>query len=78
MSKKILQKALAAINEYPDRFLGFGSVPLGLGLEETQNWIDSQITAHSLCGLGEFTPGNEQQILQLDVVFQHPCYRIQL
>ena len=43
---------------------------MGLGLEETQNWIDSQITAHSLCGIGEFIPGNGQQILQLDVVFQ--------
>ena len=68
--EKNISEITVAINEYPDRFLGFGSVPLGLGLEETQNWIDSQITAHSLCGLGEFTPGNEQQILQLDVVFQ--------
>ena len=68
--EKNISEITTTVNEYPNRFWGFGSVPLGLGLEETQNWIDSQITAHSLCGIGEFTPGNEQQILQLDVVFQ--------
>ena len=68
--KKNILEITMAVNEYPNRFWGFGSVPLELSLEETQNWINSQITAHSLCGIGEFTPGNEQQILQLDVVFQ--------
>ena len=59
-----------AIKSNPDRFLGFGAVPLGLSLEETQEWIEAQITANSLCGIGEFTPGNEQQIMGLDTVFQ--------
>ena len=68
--KKNISEITTAVNEYPARFWGFGSVPLELRLKETQDWIDSQITAHSLCGIGEFTPGNEQQILQLDVVFQ--------
>ena len=54
---------------YSDRFLGFGSVPLGLSLEETQEWIETHITANSLCGIGEFTPGSEQQIMELDTVF---------
>ena len=58
------------IKKYPDRFLGFGSVPLGLSLEETEEWIDKQITTNSLSGIGEFTPGNEQQIMQLETVFQ--------
>ncbi len=39
-------------------------------LEETEKWIDTQITSNSLYGIGEFTPGNEQQIRQLDTVFQ--------
>lgn len=68
--EKNISEITAAIQENPDRFLGFGAVPLGLSLNETQNWIDMQITANSLCGIGEFTPGNEQQIMQLDVVFQ--------
>lgn len=61
---------MEAVKEYPERFLGFGSVPLGMGLEETEEWIDTQITSNSLYGIGEFTPGSEQQIMQLDTVFR--------
>ncbi len=68
--KRNILEVTEAIKNKPDRFLGFGSVPLGLSLEETQEWIETQITAHSLCGIGEFTPGNEQQIMELDTVFQ--------
>lgn len=67
---KNISDLIKVINEYPNRFLGFGSVPLGMTLNETQDWIDTQITANSLYGIGEFTPGNEQQIMQLDTVFQ--------
>lgn len=31
------------IKKNPDRFLGFGSVTLGLSIEETQEWIETQI-----------------------------------
>ena len=68
--KKNIVEITTAIKENPNRFWGFGSVPLALSLEDTQNWIDTQITANSLCGIGEFTPGNEQQIIQLGTVFQ--------
>lgn len=68
--KKNISEVVTAIKEYPHRFWGFGSVPLGLSLDETQNWIDTQITANSLCGIGEFTPGNEQQIAQTETVFR--------
>ena len=68
--KKNIIEITTAIKENPNHFWGFGSVPLALSLEETQNWIDTQITANSLCGIGEFTPGNEQQIIQLETVFQ--------
>lgn len=68
--KKNILEITKVMREYPDRFWGFGSVPLGLNLEETEAWINTQITARSLCGIGEFTPGNEQQIMQLETVFQ--------
>ena len=57
--KKNISEVAEAVKEYPKRFLGFGSVPLGMGLEETEEWIDAQITSNSLYGIGEFTPGNE-------------------
>lgn len=68
--KKNISEITDVIKKYPNRFLGFGSVPLDLSLEETQEWIDTQITANSLCGIGEFTPGNEQQIMQLETVLK--------
>lgn len=61
---------VSVIRAYPERFLGFGSVPLGMTLAETREWIQDCIISNSLLGVGEFTPGNEQQILQLDIVFQ--------
>lgn len=68
--KKNINDLVSVIKKYPKRFLGFGSVPLGMSLDETENWITDCIISNSLLGVGEFTPGNEQQILQLDTVFQ--------
>lgn len=68
--KKNINDIVTVIKKYPDRFLGFGSVPLGMSLTETKDWINDCIVSNSLLGVGEFTPGNEQQILQLDTVFQ--------
>ncbi len=68
--KKNISEITDVIKKYPNRFWGFGSVPLDLSLEETQEWIDTQITANSLRGIGEFTPGNEQQIMQLETVLK--------
>lgn len=59
-----------AVRRYPDRFSGFGSVPLGLSLTETCEWINMMILPNQLCGIGEFTPGNEQQIRRMDTLFQ--------
>lgn len=68
--KKNVSEIVEAVKEYPDRFLGFGAVPLGMGLDETVEWIDTQVTSNSLHGIGEVTPGNEQQIMQLETVFE--------
>ncbi len=68
--KKNIAEVEEAVRTYPDRFLGFGAVPLGMALEETEKWIDTQITSNFLYGIGEFTPGSEQQIMQLETIFQ--------
>lgn len=59
-----------AIQQAPDRFYGFGPVPLGLSDEETNEWIRDYITGNSFKGIGEFTPGSETQITQLEAVFK--------
>ena len=45
--KKNIEEVVEAVRAYPDRFLGFGAVPLGMELEETEKWIDTQITSNS-------------------------------
>lgn len=53
----------------PDRFTGFGPVPLGLSREDTAAWVDGQIRGNGFVGLGEFTPGTPEQMLLLEAVF---------
>ena len=61
---------MKVINNYPDKFYGFGTVPLGLSLEETQIWIKQYIIDNGLKGVGEFTPGNDEQVSQLETIFK--------
>lgn len=68
--KKNIIELVSIIRKHPDRFTGFGSVPLGMSLDETQAWIHDNIISNSLSGVGEFTPGNEQQMSQLETIFQ--------
>ena len=68
--QKNICELISVVRKYPDRFCGFGSVPLGMSFNETQDWVTDYVISNSLLGIGEFTPGNEQQILQLDTVFQ--------
>jgi uncharacterized protein len=57
------------VQAYPERFTGFGNVPLSLTRDEAENWIQQHVLANGLRGLGEFTlaPG---QIGQLETVFE--------
>jgi uncharacterized protein len=58
------------LNKYPNKFYGFGSVPLELSLQETKEWVEKYIIANGLKGVGEFTPGSDSQIQQLEPIFQ--------
>ena len=53
--RRITQKLYVKLQEYPDKFLGFGAVPLGLAYQETCEWIEKYIIANGLRGIGEFT-----------------------
>ena len=59
-----------AISYAPERLYGFGPVPLGLSDTETEQWIHTYIINNSFYGVGEFTPGSEKQIAQLEPVFR--------
>ncbi len=58
--KNSMKELVEVINQYPDKYIGFGSVPLGLEVEETKKWIKEYIVANNLKGVGEFTLGSGQ------------------
>lgn len=58
------------MKKYPERFFGFGAVPLGMSEPETSSWIEENILSNEFKGIGEFTPGSDEQIRQLEVIFQ--------
>lgn len=57
------------LHRYPDRFIGFGAVPVGLDAEVTMQVVDQNIHANHLAGIGEFALGTGQ-VFQLEPVFQ--------
>lgn len=59
-----------AIQDAPERFYGFGPIPLGLADGDTAEWVKDYIIGNSFKGIGEFTPGSETQITQLEPVFK--------
>ena len=43
------------IKKYPSRFIGFGSVPVGLNQNDTNLYIEENIVKNKFAGMGEFT-----------------------
>lgn len=68
--KDTIAELQQAISVAPERFYGFGAVPLGLSEDDTSSWVETYVIGNSFKGIGEFTPGSEAQIEQLDTVFQ--------
>ncbi len=64
----VVAEQVHAIARRPDRFVGFGAVPLGLSYDDTGAWVGEQVLAHGFRGLGEFTmPAGH--VALLDVIF---------
>jgi uncharacterized protein len=51
---------VSAIQQYPERFKGFGSVPIGLDKKETLKFVKDYIVEKNLIGMGEFTLSSNQ------------------
>lgn len=70
----------AVLQKYPERFWGFGSVPLGLSVDEASQWIEQYIIRNGLKGTGEFTPGSNEQMnllrTVLEALTQFPGYPV--
>ena len=57
------------IKENPDKYIGFGSIPLGLSYKENLEWINKYIVANDFSGIGELAPGTGQ-VSKLEPLFQ--------
>lgn len=59
---KSMQELATVIENNPTKFIGFGSVPIGLSQHETSSWIQDKVIRNNFRGLGEFTlaPGQIQ------------------
>ena len=68
--KKNNNELAMQMKKYPERFFGFGAVPLCMSEPETSSWIEENILSNEFKGIGEFTPGSDEQIRQLEVIFQ--------
>ncbi|GGS78460.1 amidohydrolase family protein [Streptomyces cinerochromogenes] len=51
-----LDEVTAAVAAHPERFVGFGSVPLELPAEEVERAVAEDVVGRGLCGIGELTP----------------------
>lgn len=74
--KNPLEERIRAIEELsgvikgnPERYIGFGSIPLGLSFEENLAWIEKYIIANGFRGIGELTPGTGK-VSQLEPLFR--------
>lgn len=58
--QKAVSELVGAIAQYPDRYIGFGAVPVGLDLNGTLQYVNDVICQNHLAGMGEFTLGSGQ------------------
>ncbi|WP_160688919.1 amidohydrolase family protein [Clostridium sp. C2-6-12] len=58
--RKSINELMTVINSYPDRYIGFGNVPLGVSENDTNAYIGENIANNKLAGIGEFTPASGQ------------------
>ncbi len=57
------------VKSNPEKYIGFGPIPLGLSYEENLEWINTYILANNFKGIGELAPGTGQAG-KLDPLFQ--------
>lgn len=65
----IIEEMRRAMDAYPDRFpAAFGPVPLGLDQPHTHEWVERHVLTNGFVELGEFTPGDDEQMRDIEIV----------
>jgi len=66
---KSMDELKKVIHKYPSRYIGFGTVPVGLNQNDTNLYIEENIVKNKYAGMGEFTlPSGQIKILT--IIFQ--------
>lgn len=68
--RKSNEEVMEAVKSNKDRFAGFAAVPLELSQNDTSCWIKKYIEETDLLGAGEFTPGSDEAVFNLEKVFR--------
>lgn len=58
--RKSIMELTNIIQTYPDRYVGFGNVPIGLSENDTNLYVEENIVNNKLVGIGELTPTSGQ------------------
>ena len=66
---RAIEELVTVIKKNPEKYIGFGSIPIGLSYEENLVWIDKYILANNFRGIGELTPG-AGKIFQIEPLFR--------
>jgi predicted TIM-barrel fold metal-dependent hydrolase len=64
-----LDELAQTVKANPGKYLGFGSMPLGLSVADSLEWAERYIVGNGFKGIGELAPG-EGKIALLEPVFQ--------
>lgn len=54
--RESLAEQRRAIDGHPAKLIGFAQVPIGLGAHGTRQWLDAELRAPGMVGIGELTP----------------------
>ncbi|APQ99898.1 amidohydrolase family protein [Clostridium botulinum] len=66
---KSIYELKQVIEKYPNKYIGFGSVPVGLNQNDTNSYIEENIVKNKFAGIGEFTLPSGQ-IKTLATIFE--------
>jgi predicted TIM-barrel fold metal-dependent hydrolase len=64
-----IEELAKVVRDNPERYIGFGSIPLGLSYDENLAWIEKYIIANEFRGIGELAPGTGK-VFQLEALFR--------
>lgn len=64
-----IEELAKVVRDNPEKYIGFGSIPLGLSYDENLAWIEKYIIANEFRGIGELAPGTGK-VFQLEALFR--------